>query len=222
MRNIRSYFIAAVSVLVISSGTFALADGTAELQRLIGGMGMNDSVSTPSLIQNQKNDEDNILRLTPDRTKVIRLDEDAASVIVANPAHATVLLDSPRLLLVMPRQPGATTFTVLNAKGDEILQKDVLVTATEPKYVRIRRMCNSNDASCASNSYFYCPNGCYEVQAVQPDAAGGDIPAIAGGSSGTAGSQQGPLMPVSGNNPADAPQQAPEPEESTEPEGDAQ
>src|SRR6187402_975472 len=60
---------------------------------------------------------DNSIRITPDTTKIIRLEQDAASVIVANPEHASIVLDSPRLLVVMPRMPGTTLFTVLNAKG---------------------------------------------------------------------------------------------------------
>ena len=107
---------------ILFTAPAAFADGTAELTRLIDNK--NDSAAMAAESANST-----IIRLTPDRTKVIRLDRDAASVIVTNPAHASVMLDSPRLLIVMPRQPGATSFTVLNAAGESILERDVIVTA---------------------------------------------------------------------------------------------
>lgn len=110
--------------------------------------------------------DDGILRLTTNKNKLVRLDRDAASVIVNNPDHAQVMLDSPRLLIVMPRIPGATSFIVLDANGKTILRKEIIVSNVQPQYVRIRRMCGASDGSCNATSYYYCPNGCYEVTAV--------------------------------------------------------
>ena len=36
-------------------------------------------------------DDNGLIRITPDNTKIVRLDQDAASVVVANPAHAAVM-----------------------------------------------------------------------------------------------------------------------------------
>lgn len=114
--------------------------------------------------------DDNVIRLTPDTTRVIRLDQDAASVLVTNPEHARVLLDSPRMMIVMPRTPGTTPVMALNAKGETILQKTVIVSAAAaPKYVRIRRMCGTlGPPECIATSFYYCPDGCYEVNPVNP------------------------------------------------------
>jgi len=125
--------------------------------------------------------EDDILRLTTNKDKLVRLDKDAASVIVNNPEHASVMLDSPRLLIVMPRQPGATSFSVLDSAGNTILHKEIIVTNVQPQYVRIRRMCAGSDASCAPTSYFYCPNGCYEVTTINGAGGGGNVPPPASG-----------------------------------------
>lgn len=147
---------------MVLAGSFAHAedtsDGASKMERLMAapaGMAMGS-------------EEDNFIRITPDKTKILRLDEDAASVIVTNPVHASVLLDSPRLLIVMPRVPGSTSFTVLNADGAVITEKTVIVSAmAEQKYVRIRRMCDTGGgAGCVPTAYFYCPDGCYEVLAV--------------------------------------------------------
>lgn len=125
-------------------------------------------------------DADNeTIRLTPDKTKIIHLDQDAASVVVTNPKNLSVLMDSPRLLIVMPRAPGTTSFTVLNNKGQTIAEKTVIVSgaATQPKYVRIRRVCGSA-AGCVPTDYYYCPDGCYEVTPVQPDNGATQVPEV--------------------------------------------
>jgi hypothetical protein len=125
------------------------------------------------------------LRLTSNKNELIRLDQDAVSVIVNNPDHASVMLDSARLLIVMPHMPGTTSFTVLGSDGEVILQKDVIVTNVQPKYVRVRRICAGSDASCIPAAYYYCPDGCYEVT---PVASGGDgnVPPPPGGPSASA------------------------------------
>lgn len=128
------------------------------------------------------------LRMTPDRAQTLQLDKDAVSVVVTNPAHASVLLDSPRTLVIMPRTPGSTSFTVLDGKGGIILQKTVIVATTgEANYVRIRRMCGPSDSSCVPASYFYCPDGCYEVQPVQPIHGEVNLPPPTGGGASRGG-----------------------------------
>lgn len=195
----------AVFVFILSFGiaSAAYADGVDDLGRLMGNGNGNGSQSSSSAVAKSVRDP-NILRLTPDKTHIIRLEEDAASVIVTNPAHATVMLDSPRLLVVMPRQPGATTFRVLNGEGREIMVQEVVVTATEEKYVRVRRMCGRSDANCEPNAYYYCPDGCYEVQAVPSERNAGSVPSLPGGNAQPAG--QGPVMPVQEPVPSAFPQ----------------
>jgi len=114
------------------------------------------------LEQFKKENSANTIRLTSNKNHLIRLDKDAASVIVNNPNHASVMLDTPRLLIIVPHEPGATSFTVLGANGETIMEKNLIITNVQPKYVRIRRMCG-DDRNCQPSSYFYCPDGCYEV-----------------------------------------------------------
>ncbi|MDE2337592.1 MAG: pilus assembly protein N-terminal domain-containing protein [Alphaproteobacteria bacterium] len=112
------------------------------------------------------------LFLTDNEDKIIRLDQDAATVIVNNPDHVNVMLDSPRLLIVMPRAPGATSFSVLDAAGNAIMHKNVIVSNVTHQYVRIQRICDGN-SSCTPTSYYYCPNGCYQVTPVAAAGNGG-------------------------------------------------
>ncbi len=167
--------------LALFVNTAALADGSADdLSRLIG---QPENISPDPLAAKKENtaQENTALRLMLNKNLLIRLDQDAASVIVNNPSHVSVMLDSPRLIILVPHLPGATSFTVLDEKGATIMQKDIIVSANaQPEYVRIRRMCGSDDASCVPAAYFYCPDGCYEVTPVTPPG-GGAVPAPAGG-----------------------------------------
>ncbi len=122
--------------------------------------------------------KDGSLRLTSNKNALIKLDKDAHSVIVNNPEHASVMLDTPRLLIVIPHKPGATSFTVLDKYGETIIQKDIIITNVQKKYVRIRRICAQSDKTCNPSSYFYCPDGCYEVSPVSPANGRSKAPAV--------------------------------------------
>jgi hypothetical protein len=178
------HYIAAfgLGILLCVAAPAAHADGIEQMTRLLKGGDSAAAGSTTAVAGNQAaktlGDSDAI-RLSPDRTKVLRLRENAASVVVANPAHASVILDSPRLLIVMPREPGTTSFTVLNAEGKELLTRNIIVSATQPQYVRVRRVCG-NARDCAPSNYYYCPDGCFEVTPVAHENSG-DIPEIQGG-----------------------------------------
>lgn len=156
---------------VILSAPAMAENGLEELERIIG---KPSRFPPPLLKKDTPTKNDDSLRLTSNKDQIIRLDRDAASVIVNNPEHASVMLDSPRLLIVMPRLPGTTSFSVLDNQGEIILQKDVIVSNVQRQYVRIRRMCASSDASCVPAAYYYCPDGCYEVSPVTTQ--GGPVP----------------------------------------------
>jgi hypothetical protein len=169
----------------------AQADASADdLSRLIR---QPDTAAPPIAAIIEK--EEDALRLTPNKNKIIRLDQDAASIIVNNPDHASVMLDSPRLIIVMPRLPGTTSFTVLNSAGETILQKDVIVTNVQPQYVRVRRVCASGDTACTPAAYYYCPDGCYEVTPVAPGREGNIPPPPVTATTADAASSLAPAPP---------------------------
>lgn len=105
------------------------------------------------------------LNLSPDKSELVRLPREASSVVVGNPAHITVLLDTPTLAVIIPREAGATHFTILDKEGKVIMERHVVVAAPKPNYIRIRRSC-ANAASgtnCQPTSVYYCPDTCHEI-----------------------------------------------------------
>lgn len=147
----------------------AAAHAAADAQSLL-----NKLIAKPKGLSSHEKllDDDSALRLASNKDLLLRLDRDAATVIVNNPENVSIMLDSPRLLILMPRQPGATSFTVLSSGGDVIMQRDVIVSNVQSNYVRIRKMCSGADTSCLPASYYYCPDGCYEVTPVAAGSAG--------------------------------------------------
>lgn len=176
---------AAALALLIGFTVPAEADGLANMERLIGKKADSQArIHSPSgsnTVAAQKSLDPDAIRLTPDRTKILRLNKDAASVIVTNPAHASVVLDSARTVILMPRAPGTTSLIILDRDGGAILERNVIVSAAQPKYVRIRRACDSRDRTCQESAYYYCPDGCYEINPVEGEALPNNIPTFAGG-----------------------------------------
>lgn len=105
-----------------------------------------------------------IIRLMPDRSELVKLEGEAASVIVGSPAHVSVLLDTPDTLVVVPRAPGASHFTVIGKDGSVLMQRHVIVGGAKEKYIRIRRSCGPNDRGCQPTSVYFCPDMCHEVK----------------------------------------------------------
>lgn len=105
------------------------------------------------------------LKLTPDKSELVRLNKEAASVVVGNPAHITVLLDTPKLAVVVPRQAGATHFSILDKEGNVIMQRHVIVASPRKNYVRIRRSCSkaAQGVACQPTSVYFCPDMCHEI-----------------------------------------------------------
>ncbi|MBU0799379.1 MAG: pilus assembly protein N-terminal domain-containing protein [Alphaproteobacteria bacterium] len=143
------------------------------------------------------------LYLTPDKSEIVRLDSAASAVIVGNEAHVNVLIDTPTTLVAVPRQPGASYFTVLDSDRRVIMQRHVVV-GPAAQYVRVRRSC-SGSSNCEHTSTFYCPDGmCHPVTTRQvpgtPPAQNPAAFATMGGSS-TMGTDNMD-MPAEGEAPA--------------------
>ncbi len=110
-----------------------------------------------------------LLKITPDKSEIIKLDRDAVKLIVGNPEHLSVLLDTPRVLVLVPRAPGATHFTILDREGQPVMSRHVVVAAASKQYVRVRRSCiNAAEGSnCAAQSVYFCPDMCHEIGITQ-------------------------------------------------------
>jgi hypothetical protein len=103
------------------------------------------------------------VRVSPDKSEIIRLDADAGTVIIGNPAHVSILAENARTLVLVPKAPGATYFTVLGKNGDIVMQRHVFVAGAGEKYVRVRRSCATAENDCQATHVYYCPDTCHEI-----------------------------------------------------------
>ncbi|MBL3677364.1 MAG: pilus assembly protein N-terminal domain-containing protein, partial [Alphaproteobacteria bacterium] len=104
------------------------------------------------------------LNLTMDRSEVLRIPRPASSVLVGNPAHIGVLVDDARTLIVVPRAPGATFLTVLDAAKNIVVQRHVIVAAPGKPYIRVRKTCAGGAEGCEPVKAYYCPGMCHEIE----------------------------------------------------------
>ncbi|GJL85058.1 MAG: hypothetical protein DHS20C02_08330 [Micavibrio sp.] len=115
------------------------------------------------------------VRLTPDKSEIIRLERESRTIIVGNPEHLSVLADTSKTLILVPRVPGATHFTVLDGHGEVIMQRHVIVASPKERYIRIRRSCaKSEDKNCKETSVFFCPDMCHKVNVVATESEAND------------------------------------------------
>lgn len=112
-----------------------------------------------------------MMRLTPEKSEIINLETDVKSLIVGNPMHLNIVMDNTRRLVLIPRTPGATHFTVLDDTGKIIMQRHVIVSGPNEKFVRIRRSCAmAQGGNCEDTSMYYCPGGmCHPVAVIDAD-----------------------------------------------------
>lgn len=104
------------------------------------------------------------IHLSPDDTKLITLKKDAGLVVVGNPEHANVIADSTRTLVVIPRNPGATYFTVMAANGEVLMRRLIIVAGPEQHYVRVKNTCRSGGSkTCNESNIYYCPDTCHKI-----------------------------------------------------------
>ncbi len=103
------------------------------------------------------------LRMTPDKSELIKLDKDIGSIVIGNPAHINVIADSSKTIVIIPREIGATHFSILDKNGQIIMQRHVIVASPKEKYIRIKRSCTSDSENCKDTSIMYCPNMCHEI-----------------------------------------------------------
>lgn len=135
------------------------------------------------------------IHLSPDDTHLIKLDKDAGLVVVGNPEHANVIADSTRTLVVIPRNPGATYFTVMAANGEILMRRMVIIAGPEQHYVRVKNTCRSGGSkSCNENNIYYCPDTCHKIllgtEEVSVDDK--DVPGGGGGEEETAAKAPAP------------------------------
>lgn len=105
-----------------------------------------------------------LYRLTPDKIKMLDLGESAASTIIGNERHLDIFFDTSNRAALVPKEPGASHFQILNQQGQVIASGHAIIASPERDYVRIRRACTGDASGCESLSVYYCPGMCHDIK----------------------------------------------------------
>ncbi|MFK5979592.1 MAG: pilus assembly protein N-terminal domain-containing protein [Rhizobiaceae bacterium] len=92
---------------------------------------------------------DEAVIVTVDRAKLFRVSRPAATVIVGNPAIVDAVIEDAKTLILTGRSFGVTNLIILDASGNPIVDKTVLVRGHETGTVRIYRRANRETMACA-------------------------------------------------------------------------
>lgn len=163
--------------LTVVSALCLSAPAMAQDSNLLSDLDLVPKVTDTNQMMVQEKISHPLIRLTPDKLQLVELDKEAVSVFVGNPDHLNVLLDTPKTLVLVPRQPGSTYFQVLDAEGNTIYARHAIVASPEKNYVRIRKSCAlGGDTACEEYKVFFCPDMCHEVNVAQEVAAASEVP----------------------------------------------
>lgn len=138
------------------------------------------------------------IKLTPDKSELLRLEGEAGSIIIGNPTHLSILADSADLLVLVPRAPGATHFTILDREGNVMMQRHAIIASPKEKYIRIRNTCAGN-SDCQQTEVYYCPDMCHAI------ALGGNAEAASSDSAGNGDNISIEALNINTNDPGEEP-----------------
>lgn len=103
------------------------------------------------------------IELSLEKSELLHIEEEIGSIVIGSPVHINVLADSAHTLVVVPRKPGASHFTILDKSGKILMQRHVIVAAPNEDYIRVKRTCTGDN--CQETSIYYCPEGmCHEIE----------------------------------------------------------
>jgi pilus assembly protein CpaC len=80
-----------------------------------------------------------VLSVTKGKLHTLRLPKAGATAVVADPLIADIRVEGPRLIFVFGRNNGETNLVVLDRRGREIVNYDLVVTSAGARHVTVDR-----------------------------------------------------------------------------------
>jgi len=99
------------------------------------------------------------LTVTRDKLHVLRLSKPGATVVIGNPTLAEIRVEGPKLIFIFGRTDGETNFVVLDNRGNEIANYELIVTPAAARHVTVNR-------GVAAESTLSCDERCTVINSV--------------------------------------------------------
>lgn len=94
-------------------------------------------------------DYDRMLKVATDQARVLKIDRPAETVIIGNPSIVDVTIHDAATLVLTGRSYGVTNLVVLDARGNAIIDEQVIVTSNEIGTVRVYRQAQRVTFACS-------------------------------------------------------------------------
>lgn len=102
-----------------------------------------------------------------DKAEIMHLDRPAANIILGDPNLVNMRIETPQMIVFMGAREGMTTLTILDAAGEIITERPLVVSNIDedPSFVRVRRFCGNARGNCESEDVYFCEDGsaCHTV-----------------------------------------------------------
>lgn len=92
---------------------------------------------------------DEAVIVTVDRAKLFRIARPAATIVIGNPSIADATVEDERTLVLTGRSFGVTNIIILDAEGEPIVDRTIVVRSHETNTVRIYRRASRETYACA-------------------------------------------------------------------------
>jgi Flp pilus assembly secretin CpaC len=128
-----------------------------------------------------------VLTVKLDKLHILRLSKPGVTVVVADPTIADIRAENPKLFFIFGRANGETNLVILDKKGREIANYELIVTPETARHVTVNRGVDAQTTlSCADRCTVVETVG--QVAAPAPPAAAPATPAApAAGAAATEG-----------------------------------
>ncbi|MCF6321126.1 MAG: pilus assembly protein N-terminal domain-containing protein [Rhizobiaceae bacterium] len=105
-------------------------------------------INATNAAEDQSATDDTIV-VTVDRAKIFRVARPARTVIIGNPSIADATVEDERTLVLTGKSFGITNIIILDAAGDPIVDRTIVVRSHEANTVRIYRQSSRETYACA-------------------------------------------------------------------------
>lgn len=88
------------------------------------------------------------IEVVMNQAKIVKLSRAADTIVIGNPLIADAAVKDAKTIVITGKGFGVTNFVVLDAKGDPIVDEQVIVSRSVAETIRIYRRANVQTLSC--------------------------------------------------------------------------
>ena len=98
--------------------------------------------STQALAENKG------IEVVMNQAKIVKLSRDADTIVIGNPLIADAAVKDSRTIVITGKGFGVTNFVVLDAKGNAVVDEQVIVSRSVAETIRVYRRASVQTLSC--------------------------------------------------------------------------